>query len=190
MRKHPQIPISNQLKNTQTETIIMETLFFSGTPMHLYGKLIEAGEAAPNFALVGKDLSEISLHDYKGKRVVLNVFPSLDTDVCAARVRRFNQDAASYDNTVVLCVSMDLPFAAAKFCSVNGIDNVKTASAFRSDFGKSYGLEIADCPLRGLLARAVVVVNEEGMVVGVSLCREITEEPDYEFVKTLLAKEK
>lgn len=154
--------------------------------MSLYGELPEIGQPAPNFALVGKDLTELSLHDYQGKRLVLNIFPSLDTDVCAASVRRFNKEASEYDNTVVLCVSMDLPFAAARFCTVNGIDNVHTASAFRSDFGRAYGIELADGPLRGLLARMVVVIDTDGSVRGLSLCEEITEEPDYAFVKKLL----
>ena len=164
----------------------METVFFNGTPKHLAGELPKAGTEAPMFALVGKDLSEINLHDFKGKRVVLNIFPSLDTDVCAASVRRFNKDASSLPNTVVLCVSEDLPFAAQKFCVANGIENVYPASGFRSDFGKSYGVEIVDGPLRGLYARGVVVIDEDGKVKGTSLCKEITEEPDYAFVEGLL----
>ena len=155
--------------------------------MHICGELPKAGEAAPAFALVGRDLSDINLHDYRGKRVVLNIFPSLDTDVCAASVRRFNKDASEYPDTVVLCVSKDLPFAAARFCSVNGIDNVATASAFRSDFGKNYGVEFVDGPLRGLFARALVVIDKEGKVLGTSLCEQVTEEPDYDFVKKLLS---
>ncbi len=155
--------------------------------MHICGELPKAGEAAPDFALVGRDLSDINLHDYRGKRVVLNIFPSLDTDVCAASVRRFNKDASEYPDTVVLCVSKDLPFAAARFCSVNGIDNVATASAFRSDFGKNYGVEFVDGPLRGLFARALVVIDKEGKVLGTSLCEQVTDEPDYDFVKKLLS---
>lgn len=166
----------------------METVFFNGSPMHLVGELPKAGSEAPNFALVAKDLSEINLHDYKGKRVVLNIFPSIDTDVCAASVRRFNKDASSLPNTVVLCVSEDLPFAAGRFCAANDIENVYTASGFRSDFGKNYGVEIVDGPLRGLYARALVVIDEDGKVLGTSLCKEITEEPDYNFAKELLEK--
>ena len=154
--------------------------------MHVVGDFPQPGSDAPYFALVAKDLSEINLHDYRGKRVVLNVFPSLDTDVCAASVRRFNADVSKLDNTVVLCVSMDLPFAAARFCSVNGIDNVHTASAFRSDFGKNYGVTLLDGPLRGLFARALFVIDENGKIKGMSLNEEITEEPDYEFVKNML----
>lgn len=154
--------------------------------MHTVGELPKVGADAPWFALVGKDLSEINLHDYKGKRLVLNIFPSLDTDVCAASVRRFNKEASELKDTVVLCVSEDLPFAAARFCVANGIDNVYTASGFRSDFGKTYGVELADGPLRGLYARGLVVLDRDGKVLGTSLCEEITEEPDYEFAKSLL----
>ena len=166
----------------------METVFLNGTPMHLSGELPKVGSDAPYFALVAKDLTEINLHDYKGKRVVLNIFPSIDTDVCAASVRRFNKEASELPNTVVLCVSEDLPFAAGRFCSANGIDNVYTASGFRSDFGKDYGVELVDGPLRGLYARGLVVIDENGKVLGTSLCQEITEEPDYEFAKNLLKK--
>ncbi|MDE6443944.1 MAG: thiol peroxidase, partial [Muribaculaceae bacterium] len=141
-----------------------KTVFLNGQPMHIIGSLPEAGTPAPTFALVNKDLSEINLHDFKGKRVVLNIFPSVDTDVCAASVRRFNKEASELPNTVVICVSMDLPFAMGRFCAANGIDNVYTASGFRSDFGKTYGVELVDGPLRGLYARALVIINEEGNV--------------------------
>lgn len=164
----------------------METVNFKGEPMHTSGVLPKAGEDAPYFVLVKSNLTDVNLHDFKGRRVVLNIFPSLDTDVCAASVRRFNKEASSYANTVVLCVSKDLPFAMSRFCVANGIDNVIAASGFRSDFGKSYGVELADGPLRGLYARALVVIDEEGVVKGTSLCREITEKPDYGFVKELL----
>ncbi len=166
----------------------METVFLQGSPMHTSGELPKVGTDAPYFALVGKDLSELNLHDFKGKRVVLNIFPSVDTDVCAASVRRFNKDAASLPNTVVLCVSEDLPFAGARFCAANDIENVFTASGFRSDFGKEYGVELVDGPLRGLYARALVVIDENGKVLGTSLCQEITEEPDYKFAEDLLKK--
>lgn len=164
----------------------METVFFKGSPMHTCGELPVATTDAPYFVLVKQDLTDVNLHDYKGKRVVLNIFPSLDTDVCAASVRRFNKEVANYPNTAVICVSMDLPFAAARFCSVNGIENVITGSGFRSDFGKTYGVELVDGPLRGLYTRAVVIIDENGKVLGTSLCREITEEPDYDFVKKVL----
>ncbi|MCH5214274.1 MAG: thiol peroxidase [Muribaculaceae bacterium] len=165
---------------------MLNSVLFNGNPMHIYGNVPEAGTDAPNFALVAKDLSEVCLHDYKGKRVVLNIFPSLDTDVCAASVRRFNVDASKMENTVVLCVSMDLPFAAQKFCVANGIENVAPASGFRSDFGKNYGVELTDGPLRGLYARALIIIDENGKIKGTSVCREITEEPDYQFAIDML----
>lgn len=165
---------------------MFETVTLQGNTFHLYGKIPQAGEEAPNFALVAKDLSDICLHDYKGKRVVLNIFPSLDTPVCAASVRKFNEEASKLENTVVLCVSMDLPFAAQDFCVANGIENVAPASGFRSDFGKNYGVEITDGPMRGLYARCLIVLDEEGKIKGTSLCKEITEEPDYQFAIDLL----
>lgn len=166
----------------------MATTHLHGTPMNLAGELPTAGSMAPGFTLTGADLSEIRLSDYAGRRLVLNIFPSLDTDVCAASVRYFNKEASSYVNTAVLCVSMDLPFAAGRFCSVNGIDNVKTASAFRSDFGRTYGVEIADGPMRGLLARSLVVIDTDGRILATSLSPEITEEPDYGMVRKVLSE--
>lgn len=157
----------------------------NGTPMCFAG-LPAAGSEAPDFALVAKDLTEICLHDFKGRNLVLNIFPSLDTDVCAASVRRFNKDAGEYPNTDVLCVSMDLPFAAARFCSVNDITNVRTASAFRSSFGKAYGCLLETGPLRGLFTRAIVVIGPDGKIKGTTFSREITQEPDYDFVKRIL----
>ena len=164
----------------------MATVKFQGMPMETVGSLPQAGAPAPDFILTAKDLSDISLGDYKGKNVILNIFPSIDTAVCAASVRRFNVDASKLPDTVVLCVSEDLPFAAARFCAAEGIDNVYTASGFRSDFGKEYGVEIADGPLRGLYARALVVIGKNGEVLGTSLCDEITEEPDYAFAEKLI----
>ncbi|MDE5806915.1 MAG: thiol peroxidase [Muribaculaceae bacterium] len=164
----------------------MQKVSFNGMTFEVAGKLPEAGERAKDFTLVGQDLSEIKLEDFKGKRVVLNIFPSLDTDVCAASVRRFNAEVSELPNTVVLCISMDLPFAAARFCSVNGIKNVMTASGFRSDFGDEYGVRLKDGPLADLYARALVIVNEEGKVIGSQLVEEITNEPDYELAKKLL----
>lgn len=167
----------------------MANVKFMGNPVQTVGELPEVGKEAPFFALTKQDLSDISLHDLKGKRVILNIFPSLDTEVCAMSVRRFNNEVADLPDTVVLCVSMDLPFAAGRFCSANGIENVITASGFRSDFGKSYGVEIADGPLRGLYARGLVILDKEGKVLGTSICDEITNEPDYEYAKSLLATE-
>lgn len=158
----------------------METIYLNGTPCHTYGSIPAVGEKAPCFNLVTPDLKEVRCSDYEGKRVVLNIFPSLDTAVCQASVRKFNKEAASLNNTVVLCVSMDLPFAAARFCSTEGIDNVVPASAFRSPmFAEKYGLQIVDGPLAGLLARAVIVLDENRNVIYSDLVEEITNEPDY-----------
>ena len=164
------------------------TVFLNGNPMHLVGEMPKVGDEAPYFVLVDKDLKDFNLHDFKGKRVVLNVFPSVDTPVCAASVRRFNQDVSKLDNTVVVCVSKDLPFADARFCAANNIENVYTGSAFRSDFGIAYGMELGDGPMRGLLARGVIVIDENGKVIGTSLCEQITTEPDYDFVAKTLEK--
>lgn len=158
----------------------METIYLNGTPCHTYGSIPAVGEKAPCFNLVTPDLKEVRCSDYEGKRVVLNIFPSLDTAVCQMSVRKFNKEAAALDNTVVLCVSMDLPFAAARFCSAEGIENVVPASAFRSPmFAEKYGLQIVDGPLAGLLARAVIVLDENRNVIYSDLVEEITHEPDY-----------
>ena len=154
---------------------------FKGSPVQLEGEFIRVGAPAPDFELVKGDLSPLRLADLKGQRVVLNIFPSLDTGVCAASVRRFNKEAASLPDTVVVAVSKDLPFAHARFCSVEGIENVVPASDFRaSGFDAAYGVGMTDGPLCGLLARAVVVIDPEGRVVYSELVPEITEEPDYE----------
>jgi thiol peroxidase len=151
-----------------------------GNPFHTVGDLPAMGKKAPDFTLVKTDLSTTGLGDYAGKRVVLNIFPSIDTDVCAASVRRFNQEAGKLQNTVVLCVSMDLPFAHKRFCGAEGLDNVVSASDFRDgNFGKAYGVRIADGPLVGLLARSVVIVGTDGKVVYTQLVPETAEEPDY-----------
>lgn len=167
----------------------METVKFAGNPVNLYGELPKVGDQAPDFTLAAQDLSDIKLSDFKGTRLVLSIFPSLDTDVCAASVRHFNVEASQLPDTKVLNVSMDLPFAAKRFCSVNGIENVGTGSGFRSEFGKDYGVEIIDGPLRGLYARAIIVIDRDGKVLGTSLCEEITKEPDYDFAKKLLTNE-
>lgn len=167
----------------------METIYFKGAPCHTYGTVPAVGEKAPCFNLVNKDMKEISCLDFRGKRVVLNVFPSLDTPVCAASVRRFNKEAAALDNTVVICVSMDLPFAASRFCTAEGIDKVEVASAFRSPlFAQKFGLQIVDGPLAGLLARAVIIINAEGVVEFVDLVSELTNEPDYEAALKFMKK--
>lgn len=159
----------------------METVYFQGTPVHTYGNVPEVGSKAPDFKLVTKDLKEITLADFAGRKLVLNVFPSLDTPVCAASVRRFNQEASKLKDVAVVCVSMDLPFAMARFCTIEGLDNVVAASAFRSpEFSHDYGLQITDGPLAGLLARCVLIVDENGKVTYRDLVSEITHEPDYD----------
>ncbi len=159
----------------------MANITFKGNPVHTIGELPQKGSSAPDFKLVKSDLSEVGLADFKGKYIVLNIFPSLDTGVCAASVRRFNKDAATMDNTVVLGISADLPFAAGRFCSTEGIENVVTLSCFRDDnFGSDYGLLMTDGPLKGLLARAVVVVDPQGKVIHTELVPEIAQEPDYQ----------
>ena len=159
----------------------MAQVTLQGNPFHTSGSLPGIGETAPDFRLVKTDLSEATLKDLAGKRVVLNVFPSLDTPTCAASVRAFNARAGQKPNTTVLCISMDLPFAAQRFCVAEGLDRVVPASAFRSpEFGKAYGLTLVDGPLQGLLARAVVVLDEKGKVLHAQLVPEIAQEPDYE----------
>lgn len=164
----------------------MRTVNFQGNAMPLKGNIPEVGHRAPDFILTAQDLSDIKLEDLRGKRIVLNIFPSLDTDVCAASVRKFNSEASKYANTVVICVSMDLPFAATRFCTVNGIENVITGSGFRSDFGEKYGMAFADGPLRDLYSRGIIVIDEAGKIIGISICEEVTNEPDYEYVKDIL----
>ncbi|MDR2816829.1 MAG: thiol peroxidase [Proteiniphilum sp.] len=158
----------------------MASITFKGNPVHTTGELPQKGAAAPDFTLVKRDLTEARLSDFKGKYVVLNIFPSLDTGVCAASVRRFNKEAASLKNTIVLAISVDLPFAAERFCSAEGIENVVTLSGFRNhSFGEDYGLLMADGPLKGLLARAVVIVAPDGKIIHTELVPEIAQEPDY-----------
>jgi thioredoxin-dependent peroxiredoxin len=152
-----------------------------GNPVNTSGDLPAIGSAAPAFALTGGDLSPVSNDGLAGQRVVLNIFPSIDTPTCAQSVRAFNERAASLDNTTVLCVSADLPFAAGRFCGAEGIENVKTASTFRNpEFLENYGVGMVDGPLAGLCARAVVVVDESGNVTHTQLVGEIADEPDYD----------
>ena len=154
--------------------------------VHLGGELPAVGTIAPNFGGVKTDLSELHLEDLRGQRVVLNIFPSVDTGVCAASVRRFNAEASKLDNTIVLCISKDLPFAQARFCGAEGLDDVVTASAFRASFGEDYGVTMTDGPLAGLLTRAVVVIGADGVVRHTELVPEITDEPDYDAALAVL----
>ncbi|NLA56387.1 MAG: thiol peroxidase [Corynebacterium humireducens] len=165
----------------------MANVTFKNESTTTAGELPAVGDQLPDFTLVGTDLGELTPADFAGKRVVLNIFPSLDTGVCAKSVREFNERATSLDNTVVLGVSQDLPFAHGRFCSAEGIENVTTGSAFRSSFGEDYGLTLQGSPLQGLLARAVIVADENGKVVYTQLVDEITDEPDYDAAVNALA---
>lgn len=160
----------------------MSKTAFKGSVVNLAGEFIKTGVTAPEFTMVKGDLSQFKLSDTKGKFVVLNIFPSLDTGVCATSVRKFNQLAAKMENTVVLAISKDLPFAQGRFCTTEGIENVIPLSDFRnpSDFDTNYGVLIADGPLSGLLARSVVVINPAGKIVYTELVPEITQEPNYD----------
>lgn len=159
---------------------------FSGTPAHTVGDLPAVGDTAPAFTTVDTDLNDVSLADFAGKRVILNIFPSVDTGVCAASEREFNKRAAGLDNTVVVSVSKDLPFALGRFCAAEGIENVVPTSAFRSSFSEDYGVRLLDSPLAGVLARAVVVVDSDGTVLYSQLVPEITTEPDYDAALAVL----
>ena len=151
------------------------------------GELPAVGNGAPDFSLRKADLTPVSLGDYAGSRLVLNIFPSIDTPTCANSVRQFNERAAAMPNTRVLCVSADLPFALGRFCGAEGIDNVDTASVYRApEFGRDYGVYMAEGRLGGLLARAVVVVDQAGIVIHRELVPEIAQEPDYDAVIALL----
>jgi len=166
----------------------MATVTLKGNAIETCGELPAIGSEMPFFCLVKSDLSEVGPADFEGKQLVLNIFPSLDTAVCAASVRRFNQDAASFENTEVLCISADLPFAHKRFCEVEGLNNVISLSVFRSPgFGKDFGVELVTGPLKGLLARAVVVVDNEHKVVYSELVPEIVQEPDYQAALKALA---
>lgn len=168
----------------------MTQITFKGTPISTVDELPREGDIAPDFKLAKTDLSDLTLKDSAGKRVVLNIFLSLDTEVCANSVRRFNDLAADLPNTVALCVSMDLPFAQARFFKAEGIHDAVAVSDFRTgDFGLDYGVRIAEGPLRGLLARAVVIINEAGKVIYRELVPEMTHEPDYEAALKAMTRE-
>ena len=159
----------------------MASITLKGNPVSTVGTLPAAGSSAPAFSGLKTDLSECKLTDLSGQKVVLNIFPSIDTGVCAASTRHFNEAAGSLENTVVVCVSVDLPFALGRFCGAEGLDNVVPVSVFRNpEFGSGYGVTIADGPLAGLLSRAVVVIDETGKVLYTEQVPEITQEPNYE----------
>ncbi len=159
----------------------MANVTLGGNPISVGGNFPKAGDSAPDFSLTGKDLKDVSLKDFSGKRKVLNIVPSLDTPVCQTSTRKFNEKAGNLPNTVVLVVSGDVPFAMKRFCESEGLDNVVTLSTLRGrDFHSKYGVDIADGPLKGLTARAVVVLDENNKVKYSQLVPEIKDEPDYD----------
>lgn len=159
----------------------MARITLGGNPIHTQGSLPEKGTKAPDFQLVTTELATVSLNDYKGTKLVLNIFPSIDTSVCATSVRTFNQKASTLDNTKVLCISRDLPFAQKRFCAAEGLSNVENLSDFKTgSFGDAYGLTMIDGPLAGLHSRVVVVVDENGIITYAEQVPEIAQEPNYE----------
>jgi thiol peroxidase len=158
----------------------MAKITLKGNAINTYGTLPVIGSKAPGFVLTKADLTDISLNDYRNKRIVLNIFPSIDTSVCAASVRRFNAEAGNLHDTIVLCVSADLPFAASRFCGTEGLSNVITLSTFRHpEFGDTYGVRIIDGVMAGLMSRAIVIIDETGNVTYTEQVPEISHEPDY-----------
>ncbi|WP_300497084.1 thiol peroxidase [uncultured Methylophaga sp.] len=157
----------------------MATVTLKGNPFETVGNLPKVGDKAPDFSVVKDDLSDLNLNDISG-RTVLNIFPSIDTDTCAMSVRQFNQKATAFDNTTVVCISKDLPFALARFCGAEGLDKVEVGSAFRSSFGEDYGVTVKTGPLKGLLSRAVIVIDENGKVIYTQQVAETADEPDYD----------
>ena len=166
----------------------MSTVTFQGNSVAVSGQFPQAGQAAADFTLTDGELNDIRLADFKGQKVLLNIFPSVDTGVCATSVRTFNEKAAALGNTKVICVSMDLPFALGRFCAAEGIENVQAASAFRhAEFLNAYGVALSDGPLRGLTARAVVCIDEQGKVTYSERVAELTNEPAYDAAIAALA---
>jgi thiol peroxidase len=165
----------------------MATVTLKGNPFNTNGNLPGKGSKAPAFKLVKTDLSEVSSADLAGKRIVLNIFPSIDTPTCATSVRTFNAQASALANTVVVCASQDLPFALGRFCGAEGLTNVIPASAFRSNFASDFGVKMVDGPLTGLTARAVVVLDTDGSVLHTELVSEVAHEPNYDAALKALA---
>ena len=166
----------------------MAKITLKGNECNTCGDLPTVGAKAPAISLIGADLSEQTFGAFAGKNIVLSIFPSLDTPVCATSIRQFNQKAAALDNTVVVNVSKDLPFAFKRFCESEGIENVVNLSAFRSSFGQDYGIEITDGPLQGLFGRGIVVINDQGDVIYNELVPEIAQEPDYDAALSAVAQ--
>ena len=165
----------------------MATITLGGNPIHTSGELPQINTQAPDFSLVKTDLSTVSLNDFSGQRVILNIFPSIDTSTCATSTRKFNEKASGLTNTTVLCIARDLPFAMKRFCGAEGLDNVVPLSDFKSgQFGKDYGLEITDGSFQGLHSRAVVVIDEKGEVIYTEQVAEIGDEPNYDAALAVL----
>ena len=156
------------------------TMTLGGNPVSVSGKLPATGKSLPKFSLTTSALQDITNKDIAGKRVIFNIFPSIDTPTCATSTRRFNEIASSLSNTEVYCVSADLPFAQGRFCAAEGLANVKTASSFRSNFGAAFGVNLTSSVLKGVLARAVIVANEKGKILHTELVSEIANEPNYD----------
>ncbi|KAA8967056.1 thiol peroxidase [Mycobacterium sp.] len=165
----------------------MAQITFRGSPINTVGELPDVGSPAPDFALTGADLSPVNSAQFRDKPLLLNIFPSIDTPVCATSVRTFNERAAD-SGVSVLCVSKDLPFAQQRFCGAEGIENVMVASAFRDNFGEDYGVTMVDGPMTGLLARAVVVIGADGKITYTQLVPEIAAEPDYDAALAALSE--
>lgn len=165
----------------------MASITLGGNPIHTSGTLPQIGSKAVDFSLLKTDLSSATLADFSGKKLVLNIFPSVDTGTCAQSVRTFNESAGKLDNTTVLCISRDLPFAQKRFCGAEGLENVVNLSDFKSgEFGKNYGLEMIDGPLAGLHSRVVIVLDENGTILHAEQVSEIADEPDYEAALAVL----
>ena len=158
----------------------MADITLHGDPVHTIGNLPEVGSTVKNFKLVSVDLKEKTNQDFSGKKTIFNIFPSIDTGVCQAAARKFNEKAADLENTVVINVSKDLPFALNRFCAAEGLDNVVSLSDYRGTFGDDYGVKIGDSPMEGLLSRAVIVADENGKVLYTEQVSEIAEEPNYD----------
>lgn len=164
----------------------MATITFQTQPVQTNGELPIVGNPAPDFSLANSELANVSLANYAGKRKILNIVPSLDTPTCAASARKFNQKVSNFENTVVLVISADLPFAQCRFCEVEGLHDVTALSTFRSTFATDYGVQIVDSALAGLTARAIVVIDEQDKIVYTQLVPELAHEPDYETVFSAL----
>lgn len=164
----------------------MAKITLKGNTIQTVGNLPEVGTVLPEITFVSGELKEQSIADFKGKRKIINIFPSVDTGVCAASVRKFNEEVGALENTVVINLSKDLPFALSRFCAAEGLDHVKSFSAFRDDAGEQLGVTICDGPMRGLLSRAVIVADENNKIIYTQQVGEITEEPNYEAVLSSL----